>query len=723
MPFDFDWGRPDYIAAFAERERRLIWLRDGDTEKKVIDLKAYYKENIAEFVNDWGVTFDPRNIGSDRPAYLPFILFPRQREWIQWFLDSMKLNESGACEKSRDMGVSWLAVGTASSLCLFYENMSVGFGSRKEEYVDKLDDPKCLFWKARQFINNIPPEFTGSWRLEKHAPHMRLIFPDTQSIISGESGDNIGRGDRTRVYVVDEAAHLERPQLIEASLSQTTNCRIDVSSANGTANPFYQKRAKWAGTRRLFTFHWRSDPRKDEAWYTKQIEDHDSVVVAQEIDIDYTASVDGVIIPSAWVQAAVDAHKKLGFAAEGAARASFDVGDEKDKNAVVGGRGSVVERAEQWSGKGSDLYASALRAFGFCDDNGYRTLSYDADGLGASVRGDGKKINESRQIAIDLIAYRGSDAVEHPDREDEPGRTNKDFFARRKPQSWWRVRKRFERTWRAVTKGMNYEPSDLISLDSEKIGNVLPQLTMELSQPTFTRNEAGQMMVDKMPDGALSPNLADALVMWTQATGDAGAAFFEEDDMLVDASPVPMPVHCESVYATVHAGGKPGKDNVGAAVIYWATFIDSGSIVALGWDYTEIEGTLLDGWIPRVFGELDKYSAVARLGSLGIYMSAEGQNPVIAEKAGRYGDTTIIEGKISKLDPRAQALSVSTFVTEKKVRLSQEAVGKRMKFRGSERNHLTFQLKRFTADVKDVDDLALLRSFVYGVSIALEDEG
>jgi hypothetical protein len=33
--------------------------------------------------------------------------------------------------------------------------------------------------------------------------------------------------------------------------------------------------------------------------------------LAQEVDIDYAASVEGVLIPSVWVQAAIDAHLKL----------------------------------------------------------------------------------------------------------------------------------------------------------------------------------------------------------------------------------------------------------------------------------------------------------------------------------------------------------------------------------------------------------------------------
>ncbi len=71
---------------------------------------------------------------------------------------------------------------------------------------------------------------------------MRVEFPETGAVIKGEAGDNIGRGDRTTLYLVDEAAFLQRPLLIDAALSQTTRCRIDLSSVNGMANPFAQKR-------------------------------------------------------------------------------------------------------------------------------------------------------------------------------------------------------------------------------------------------------------------------------------------------------------------------------------------------------------------------------------------------------------------------------------------------------------------------------------------------
>jgi hypothetical protein len=100
------------------------------------------------------------------------------------------------------MGLSWTSIGLACSLCLFNKEMVIGFGSRKEEYVDSTD-PKALFWKARKFVEMLPVEFRGPGR-KKHAPYMRVEFPETGAVIKGEAGDNIGRGDRTTLYFVDE---------------------------------------------------------------------------------------------------------------------------------------------------------------------------------------------------------------------------------------------------------------------------------------------------------------------------------------------------------------------------------------------------------------------------------------------------------------------------------------------------------------------------------------
>lgn len=512
LPFPINWKNPDYVQVFEWRLERLQRIRAKP--ECLPALRAFYADDPAQFIIDWGMTFDPRLAADKRPSWMPFLLFPKQEEWVHWFLERWKNKEPGITEKSRDMGMSWLTIGTAVALCTNRPGLVFGFGSRKEDYVDKLGDPKSLFWKAREFIGALPVEFRAGWTLAKHAPHMRMIFPDTGSAMTGEAGDNIGRGDRTSAHFIDEAAHLERPGLVDAALSQTTNCRMDLSSVKGMANPFAVKR--FGGKLHVFSFHWRDDPRKDDAWYAKQQHDLDPVTVAQEIDINYNASAEGIVIPSEWVQAAVDAHLKLGIRPTGKRFAALDVADEgTDKLGYCGAHGIVIERVEEWSGVGGDIFKSVERAFTLCDMHSFPLLRYDADGLGAGVRGDARVINERRvkagSTALEVEAYRGSEGVINPTGQDVKGRVNVDFFENRKAQAWWSLRTRFQATYRAVVEGHPFNPDELVSISST-CGN-LQKLTMELSQATWGESKVGKILIEKQPDGTKSPNLADAVVI------------------------------------------------------------------------------------------------------------------------------------------------------------------------------------------------------------------
>lgn len=517
IPFEHDFKNPNYAAVFEHRLRVLAKIRANPSVLPA--LKAFYRENPAQFIIDWGITFDPRQVEKGQPSYLPFLLFPIQEEWVHWFVKTWKDQKPGLTEKSREMGLSWLTIATACTLCLFHEGMVIGFGSRKEEYVDKRGDPKSLLFKARQFISSLPREFRGTFDERKHAPYMRIQFPDTNSVITGESGDGIGRGGRTGIFVVDESAHIPRAELIEASLSQTTNCRHDISTPLGMNNSFARKR--FGGKVDVFSFRWQDDPRKDQAWYEKKCyEIDDPVIIAQELDLDYSASVEGIVIPAAWVRSAIDAHIRLGIRPTGIRQGGLDVADEgADKNAFCGRHGILAEFIEVWSGKGGDIYGTTQRAFGICDGLDYPTVLFDADGLGAGVRGDARNINAKRKHKIKFEPYRGSGAVIDPLGDPfknsnelkgiDKGRSNEDFFANYKAQAWWSLRRRFQLTHRAIVEKLPVNPDDIISISS-----TIPErekLLIELSQPTYSQNVVGKILIDKMPDGGRSPNLADAL--------------------------------------------------------------------------------------------------------------------------------------------------------------------------------------------------------------------
>lgn len=513
-----DYRNPDYTEILRDRVARLQWMRAEPGRADA--LLRYYRDHIPDFISDWGVTYDPRNAEIGLPTTIPFILFPKQREWLEWVLDRWHNRERGATVKSREVGVSWLALSLACGMCITREGIVVGFGSSLERNVDTLGDPKSLFWKARFFMDNLPVEFRRGFT----SVQMLLKFAATGSMITGDAGKNVGRGGRTSLYFVDEAAHLDHPESVEAALSQTTNCRIDISSVNGSANPFAQHVR--SGKIKSFTFSWRDDPRKDEAWYQRQLRDLDPITVAQEIDMDFSASVTGVLIPSAWVQSAIDAHLKLGFDPTGLRRAAMDVADEgTDLCAWAGRDGVLLDALDEWSGRNDDIFGSVAKAFLLTDQYGALVLDYDADGLGAGVRGDARVLNESRpDRPLGVRAFHGSGAVidpkdlvpsadPNPRRTSDLARRNGDFFKNRKAQEWWRLRVAFERTHRAVQAGSLglYDPADLISISSKL--PLLGKLTMELSQPTYTLDGKGKVVVDKTPDGARSPNLADGTMI------------------------------------------------------------------------------------------------------------------------------------------------------------------------------------------------------------------
>ena len=289
----------EVVKILADRQSRLLKMRK---DLRLMEAAwVHYSTHPVDFINDWLVTYDPRV----QPSLMPFMLFPKQADYINWLYDRYNKKEDGLVEKSRDMGVTWLCCAFAAWMWLFVRGSSVSFGSRKEDLVDKLGDPDSIFEKIRIILDNLPVEFLPrDYNPKIHASHMKFLNPANGSNIKGEAGDNIGRGGRSSVYFKDESAFYERPEKVEAALSMNSDVKIDVSTPNGNGNPFFRKRH--GGKIPVFTFHWKDDPRKDNKWYQKQKDLLDPVILAQEVDIDYNASVGNVLIDSELVREAME---------------------------------------------------------------------------------------------------------------------------------------------------------------------------------------------------------------------------------------------------------------------------------------------------------------------------------------------------------------------------------------------------------------------------------
>ena len=516
---------PDVVAEMSRRYYYKAVIEQNELSKQAELYKC--RTDPIHWFNHWIWTYDPRGMSFGLPANIPFVLRPKQVELVEWLLERENTQTHGLIEKSRDEGMSYVVLGYFLHRWLFVDGFAGGVGSRKEELVDKKGDPKTLFHKFRDMFSKMPNWMKPNSFVEKvHDNYMRIINPDNGATITGEAGDNIGRGGRTTMYFLDEWAFVERQEAVDAAISQNTNVHIKGSTPNGIGDRFHQDR--FSGRYAVFSMPWRANPDKNwtveykgkqiHPWYEKQLATLDDVVLAQEVDINYAASVEGVLIPSTWVQLALDAHVKLGIEPTGDRIAGLDVADEgRDKNSYAARHGVVMTYLDTWSGKGDDIFGTTQKAMDLSIDQSIDTLFYDADGLGAGCRGDARVINEIRReqglSEVDIQPFRGSGAVHEPEQQMVEMRLNKDFFANLKAQSWWSLRLRFQETFRAL-EGREYDPDMIISLSSKHIDpKELALLTTELSQPTYTKNGVGKILVNKQPDGTASPNRADSVMI------------------------------------------------------------------------------------------------------------------------------------------------------------------------------------------------------------------
>jgi len=537
-PIKYVWP-PNYVAEFARREQNYLKLKDNHI--LIEAAKKYYSngyEGCIAFIEDWVITYDPRNSNTGIPTKLPFILFPRQKDFVRFIVECLIDEENGLVEKSRDMGATWLCCSIAVWLWLFYDGSSAGFGSRKEQLVDKIGDPDSIFEKIRMILKYIPSFFIPAKFNDKiHSSYMKLINPENSSTITGESGDNIGRGGRKKIYFKDESAHYERPELIEASLGDNTNCQIDISSVNGTGNIFHRRRIAgtiWEpnnkiseGKTRIFIFDWRDHPYKTQDWYDKRKKTAEEEglyhIFAQEVDRDYSASTTGIVIPAKWVKAAIDFHKHPKFRnknlMEGLCYSSLDVADNEDgmgdKNAQATRKGITLFHLDCWP-YAEDTGETTNRAILNCSILNADEFHYDCIGVGSGVKAETNRLIKVNQIPkyLKVIAWNAAKSPLDADKNfiegDKKSPLNKDLFASLKSQGWWQLRLRFERTFKVVTHNADYPIDKLINIRSD-IEN-FHQLQQELSQPTYSKNGQGKIVIDKKPDGTKSPNLADAVM-------------------------------------------------------------------------------------------------------------------------------------------------------------------------------------------------------------------
>jgi len=262
------------------------------------DLREQVKVKAAAdpvwFIDYFGVTLEPRRQGEE--AIQPFLLFPFQREFVRELHQRVLTGKDLLVEKSRDVGATWTVLWFLLHQWLFRPNFQALLGSWKEEEADDRT-PRSLFGKLDFALHHLP-----GWLLpqgfeeRKHRVKLRLVNPANGSVLLGDSANpNFSRGGRFACIFIDEAATWPDLEEVWRATSQSSPCRILVSTPKGR-NFFASLR--FSGQIDVLTLHWSLRPDRDEAWYQREKERLiDPVTIAQELDIAYDRSVSGQVYP------------------------------------------------------------------------------------------------------------------------------------------------------------------------------------------------------------------------------------------------------------------------------------------------------------------------------------------------------------------------------------------------------------------------------------------
>ena len=200
------------------------------------EVRELFKRDILFAFNLWFWTFDTRT----ESKHLPFITYPFQDEAITKLNDAISIGRDVFIDKSRDMGATWLVLGTFTWRFLTQMGEEFRVGSRKEDFVDKVGDMGSLFEKMRYLLNRLPwfllPQ---GFDAKRDMPYMKIVNKDLGSAVIGEAtNENFARGDRKKAVLFDEFQTWEKGDEAWRSASDATPCKIALGTPQGEGNKF-----------------------------------------------------------------------------------------------------------------------------------------------------------------------------------------------------------------------------------------------------------------------------------------------------------------------------------------------------------------------------------------------------------------------------------------------------------------------------------------------------
>ena len=256
------------------------------------DLKQAIKQNYVKCANDPSYFINQYcTIQHPQRGKIKFRLYDFQYD----VLDEYQKNDYNVILKSRQLGISTLSAAYSLWMMLFQNDKNILVIATTK------DTAKNLITKVRIMYEGLPA-WLKTAIVENNK--LSLIFKNGSQIKAIASNESAGRSEALSLLILDEAAFIEKIDVIWTAAQQTLatggKC-LAISTPNGVGNWFHKT---WIdatdGLNKFNTvkLHWSCHPERGQDWRNEQDKVLGPSQAAQECDADCLTSGQSVVDPA-----------------------------------------------------------------------------------------------------------------------------------------------------------------------------------------------------------------------------------------------------------------------------------------------------------------------------------------------------------------------------------------------------------------------------------------
>ncbi len=224
---------------------------------------------------------------------IPFSLYDFQEKTIEDVIQ----HRFNIILKARQLGISTITAGYSLWLMTFHNDKNILVIATKQEVA------KNLVTKVRVMHANLP-----TWLKAKCVEDNKLSlrYKNGSQVKAVASGEEAGRSEALSLLVLDEAAFIDKIDVIWAAASQTLSTGgqcLALSTPNGVGNWFHRTWMDAEDGLNDFNFiklHWTLHPDREQEWRDDQDKLLGPSLAAQECDCDFITSgqsvIDGILL-------------------------------------------------------------------------------------------------------------------------------------------------------------------------------------------------------------------------------------------------------------------------------------------------------------------------------------------------------------------------------------------------------------------------------------------